>query len=94
MRTYTPNGRGHLMLARLEDGPCESSMLRTAADPFAVGKRRQKLWRVIKALRCDGLVHADRWALYDLTQAGRDALGCLAIGQPVVVEHPVWEMAA
>lgn len=91
MRTYTPSGKGHVMLAKLEEASAKRIDLELAAAPHTSASKRRKLWRVVLALREDGLVWASNDALYHLTPAGVDALNCLREGYPVYVAEPVWE---
>ena len=86
MREYTPYGKGHRMLARLEEGPASGGELRRVADPTGSKKKRDRLWRVVRALKEDGFALRDEAGFYALTRAGADALTCLRGGQPVFVE--------
>lgn len=86
MREYTPYGKGHRMLARLDEGPASGAELRRIADPRAAGRKQQRLWRVVRALKDDGLVHRDMVGFYALTPSGVDALTCLRAGKPVLLD--------
>lgn len=82
-RTYSVGGKGHRMLARLEEGPATARELKDVAVPDG-GKRWRRAHRLLDALREDQLAWS-RYGLFHLTDSGRDALACLRLGHPVTL---------
>lgn len=95
IRTYDVGGKGHRMLARLEEGPATGADLRDAAMPTGPAQKRQRMWNVVRALLEDGLAEHVGHECYIITAAGRDALETLRHGAKVTFDrHRDWRDAA
>lgn len=95
IRTYNAGGKGHRMLARLEEGPATGADLRDAALPTGSAQKRQRMWNVIRALLEDGLAEHVGHECYIITAAGRAALATLRQGVKVTFDrHRDWRDAA
>lgn len=88
MRTYSVNGKGHKMLARLEEGPTTRGELQRVAVPEGNRAKRTRLHRLLDAMKADGFaVRIDgEWVM---TDQGADALQCLRAGYPVQIQPKV-----
>lgn len=89
MSTYSVGGKGHRILARLEDGEATGGeLIDIAAGIGGDHRKRRKSWNILKTLRDDGLAWVDG-GFYRITQDGADALTCLRSGRDAVIETAV-----
>lgn len=86
MRTYSPNGLGHMALARLSEGPATLADLREATGSTMNGRPR-KAWYAVTALVEDGLAWKAQ-AYHGITREGRKALARLSSGARVEADTP------
>lgn len=87
MRTYSPNGLGHMALARLSEGPATLDDLREAMGCTDNSKPR-KAWYAINALLGDRLAWKSQGD-HGITRAGFAALERLKAGEAVTFAEPL-----
>lgn len=93
--TYKPNGRSHIVLIRLEDGPASLGDICQALAERGRAKKPKKVGFLLDRMLRDSFVDVDAdLETYALTSQARWALDTLDTGEPVHTGGRVWARAA